>query len=84
MQCMLAIPGTIFFHFQAPGCCFLVFPGAIVAALAFRASHDDVDSHGLLDNFSDNAGTNCVATFTDCETQPGFHCDGIDQFNNEL
>ena len=50
MQCMLLVPGTIFFHLKTPGSGLLVFPGAVIAAFALRASHYYVYSHMLLDD----------------------------------
>src|SRR5687767_12350426 len=35
----------------------------------------------LMHNFRDDAGTHCLATLADGETQTFFHCDGADQLH---
>ena len=84
MQRVLLIPGTIFLHFQPTGGVLLVLPGAVIAALALGAGQNDINTHMLLDDFGHHAGTNCAATFTNGETQAGFHSDGVDELNDEL
>lgn len=80
---------TVLFVFHPIRMQALVLLRRVVAMFAFRALKCDYFTHNstagfLLDNFSDNTGTNRVTAFTNSEAQFLFHGDGLYQLNCQV
>ena len=77
---------TILLEFYACWMQTLIFLSRIIAMFAFSTLKCDYLTHiltaePLLDDLSNNTGTNSMTTFANSETQFLLHGDGLDQFD---
>jgi len=65
VKCMFLIPRTILIQFYATRCVSFILNRSIITSFALGASKQDIYTHRLLHNRSNNTSAYGTATFTD-------------------